>query len=82
MTLRMYGTAWCGDCHRAKVWLDGENISYEFLDIESDDALRDRAVALNDGYQRVPVLEFDDGSVLVEPTNAELETKLTAPGAG
>ncbi|MAH17184.1 MAG: NrdH-redoxin [Euryarchaeota archaeon] len=82
MTLRMYGTAWCGDCHRAKAWLDGENISYEFLDIESDDALRDRAVALNDGYQRVPVLEFDDGSVLVEPTNAELETKLTAPGAG
>ena len=76
MTLRMYGTARCGDCHRAKAWLDGENISYEFLDIESDDALRERAVALNDGFQRVPVLEFDDGSVLVEPTNEQLATKL------
>ena len=76
MTLRMYGTAWCGDCHRAKAWLDGENISNEFLDIESDDALRDRAVALNDGLQRVPVLEFDDGSVLVEPTNEQLAAKL------
>ncbi|HJO28269.1 MAG: glutaredoxin domain-containing protein [Candidatus Poseidoniia archaeon] len=78
MTLRMYGTAWCGDCHRAKAWLDGANISYEFLDIESDDALRDRAVALNDGFQRVPVLEFDDGSVLVEPTNEQLAAKLVS----
>ena len=76
MTLRMYGTAWCGDCHRAKAWLEGENISYEFLDIESDDALRDRAVALNNGIQRVPVLEFDDDSVLVEPTNEQLAAKL------
>ena len=76
MALRMYGTGWCGDCHRAKAWLDGENIPYEFLDIESNVALRDRAVALNDGFQRVPVLEFDDGSVLVEPTNAQLEQKL------
>ncbi|HIH79220.1 MAG: glutaredoxin domain-containing protein [Candidatus Poseidoniia archaeon] len=76
MTLRMYGAAWCGDCHRARAWLDGENISYEYLDIESDDALRDRAVSLNNGFQRVPVLEFDDGSVLVEPTNEQLAAKL------
>ncbi|MCH2418009.1 MAG: glutathione S-transferase N-terminal domain-containing protein [Candidatus Poseidoniia archaeon] len=76
MTLRMYGTAWCGDCHRAKAWLDSAGIAYEYLDIEGDDALRDRAVALNDGFQRVPVLEFDDGSVLVEPTNEQLAAKL------
>ena len=38
--------------------------------------VRDRAVALNDGFQRVPVLEFDDGSVLVEPTNEQLAAKL------
>jgi mycoredoxin len=72
----MYGTGWCGDCHRAKAWLDAAGIAYEYLDIESDDALRDRAVALNDGFQRVPVLEFDDGSVLVEPTNEQLAAKL------
>lgn len=76
MVLRMYGATWCGDCHRTKAWLDGEGIAYEYLDIESDDALRDRAVALNDGFQRVPVLEFDDGSVLVEPTSEQLEQKL------
>ena len=76
MTLRMYGTAWCGDCHRARAWLDSAGIAYEYLDIEGDDALRDRAVALNDGFQRVPVLEFDDGSVLVEPTNEQLAAKL------
>ena len=31
MTLRMYGTAWCGDCHRAKAWLDAAAIAYEYL---------------------------------------------------
>ena len=41
-----------------------------------DAARRARAGALNDGFQRVPVLEFDDGSVLVEPTNEQLAAKL------
>ncbi len=69
MALRMYGTGWCGDCHRAKAWLDGENIPYEFLDIESDNALRDPAVALNHGFHPVPGLAFDVGSGIGEPTN-------------
>ncbi len=76
MTLRMYGTAWCGDCQRATAWLDAAGITHEYLDIAGDAARRARAVALNDGFQRVPVLEFDDGSVLVEPTNEQLAAKL------
>ncbi len=56
MTLRMYGTARCGDCHRAKAWPDSAGNAYEYLDIEADAPLRDRAVALNDRLQRLPVL--------------------------
>jgi mycoredoxin len=30
----MYCRSWCGDCKRAKRWLDGQGIAYEEIDIE------------------------------------------------
>ena len=43
------------------------------MDIEEG---RNRAQALNDGKQIIPTIIFDDGSILVEPSNAELAAKL------
>mgnify|MGYP001249282263 CR=1 FL=1 len=57
-------------------WEENEGSGTPGLEEERAVDLRDRAVALNDGFQRVPVLEFDDGSVLVEPTNDQLAAKL------
>ena len=74
--IKIYGTTWCGDCHRSTDFLDKHNISYVWINIEDDDDARETAVPLNDGVQRVPVIVFPDNSVLVEPTNSDLELKL------
>jgi mycoredoxin len=75
----VYGTGWCGDCHRSKRLLDRLGVSYLDVDIEADEAMRERAVAIA-GRQAVPVIVLSDGSHLVEPTDPALEARLRALG--
>jgi mycoredoxin len=74
--IRMYGTRWCPDCTRAKQILNKLNIPFEWTDIEQDEAGLAYVVKINKGYKSVPTIVFPDGSILVEPSNAELEKKL------
>ncbi len=74
--ITMYGTVWCGDCKRTKKFLAEQRIPYRYVDIESDAdgmAFVERA---NDGKHVIPTIEFADGSLLIEPSNAELAAKL------
>jgi thioredoxin reductase (NADPH) len=76
MTIRMYGTLWCSDCKRAKQFFGEQRVPYEFIDID-DNAEGMRIVEeANHGRHVIPTLFFDDGSVLIEPINAELAAKL------
>ena len=50
--------------------------SLQRLDIDEDEEGRNRAQALNDGKPIIPTIIFDDGSILVEPSNAELAARL------
>ncbi len=72
----MYGTTWCGDCHRAKALLDDLGVGYEWVNIEEVEGASERMLELNGGIMRVPTLIFPDGSVLVEPTNDQLLARL------
>ncbi len=36
MILSMYGLANCDTCRKARKWLDGEGISYTFVDVRKD----------------------------------------------
>jgi mycoredoxin len=74
----MYGTAWCGDCVRAKRFLDGRGIPYDWIDINHDAEARRYVVEVNNGNRSVPTIVFEDGSILVEPSTAELEAKVGA----
>ncbi len=76
MTLTMYGTSWCSDCKRAKQFLGEQRVQYAFVDVDADPAGRAVVQGHNDGKDIIPTLVFDDGSVLVEPSNAELGAKL------
>lgn len=76
MTIRMYGTAWCSDCKRAKQFFAEQRVAYDFVDVDADPAGRSVVQAHNDGKDIIPTILFDDGSVLVEPSNAELAAKL------
>jgi mycoredoxin len=78
----VYGTKWCPDCARAKQVLHRNNIDYNWIDIEDDEQARSLVQKVNGGYKSVPTIVFPDGSVLVEPGNAELQMKLEALGIG
>lgn len=76
--ITMYVTAWCGDCRRAKRFLDSRRIAYDWIDIEQDDAAFALVLERNNGKRVVPTIVFPDGSHLSEPTNDELARKLEA----
>lgn len=69
----VYGTAWCGDCRRAKKLLERRGIGYVWIDVEEQKGAMDEMLRLNGGDRRVPTLLFPDGSVLIEPSNTELD---------
>jgi glutaredoxin-like protein len=74
--ITMYGTTWCPDCTRSKRWLEKNGIPYTWNDIEKDAAARDYVVKVNRGKRSVPTIVFNDGSILVEPSDAELAAKV------
>ncbi len=73
---KFYGTTWCSDCKRSKQFLGEHRIPYEWIDIEKDEKAADFVMQVNNGKRKVPTIVFSDGSVLVEPSNAELASKL------
>src|SRR6476619_7642178 len=74
--LVVYGTSWCGDCKRAKQFLGEQRVQYRFVDIDADAEALAYVNEVNDGKSIIPVIVFDDGSTLVEPSNADLAAKL------
>jgi thioredoxin reductase (NADPH) len=76
MAIVMYGTGWCGDCKRAKQFFGEQRVRYDYVDVDADPAGRAVVQSHNDGRDIIPTIVFEDGSVLVEPSNAELAAKL------
>jgi glutaredoxin-like protein len=72
----VYGADWCGDCRRAKRFMDDNGVSYSWIDVENDQSAIELVLELNGGKRVIPTIVFEDGSVLVEPTNSELARKL------
>src|SRR6266849_35424 len=74
--IKLYGTNWCSDCKRSKKFRGEQRVHYEFIDIEEN--MEGQAVVR--GYQKgglsIPTIVFEDGSVLIEPSNAEIAAKL------
>jgi thioredoxin reductase (NADPH) len=72
----VYGTTWCPDCKRAKQFLGEQRIHYHWVDIEQEPHAMAYVQEVNQGKRIVPTIVFPDGSILVEPSNAELAEKL------
>lgn len=72
----MYGTTWCPDCRRALRVLQQHGAAFLYVNIEEDATAADYVVQVNNGYRSVPTIVFPDGSILVEPSSAELQAKL------
>jgi mycoredoxin len=72
----LYGVSWCGDCRRARRVFARVGTPYEDIDIDADAQAEAFIKELNRGSRSVPTIVFPDGSVLVEPGDEELTSKL------
>ena len=78
--IAVYGTTWCGDTIRARRMLDSQSIAYDWIDIDEDAAGERFVIATNRGSRSVPTIVFPDGSVLTEPSGAQLTARLRETG--
>ncbi len=75
--LTVYGASWCEDCKRAKKFLGEQRVHYEWVDVEQNANGLALVEMINKGKRIIPTIIFhDDNSALVEPSNAELASKL------
>ena len=74
--ITVYGAAWCPDCKRAKRFLGEQRVHYRWVDIEQEPEHVAFVERINRGKRIIPTIVFEDESILVEPSNAELAAKL------
>lgn len=75
-TIKLYGTNWCSDCKRSKKFLGEQRVRYDFINIEEDIEGQAFVQKVQNGGLTIPTIVFEDGSILIEPSNAELAVKL------
>ena len=75
-TITIYGTWWCGQCSRVRRFFDRKNLIYQWVDIDKDKTGEEFVISTNHGMRSVPTIVFEDGSILVEPNDIQLEQKL------
>ncbi len=74
--IKLYGTDWCSDCKRSKKFLGEQRVQYQYINIEEDADGQAYVRSVQKGGMSIPTIVFGDGSLLIEPTNAELAAKL------
>jgi thioredoxin reductase (NADPH) len=72
----MYGANWCPDCRRAKTFFGEQRVHYDYIDLDQFPDAVAEVERINNGMRSIPTIIFPDGSVLVEPSNAQLAFKL------
>lgn len=75
-TITLYGTGWCPDCKHSKQFFGEQRVPYHYVDIDNDPEAIAFVEKTNHGLRSIPTIVFPDGSVLVEPSNAQLAEKL------
>jgi glutaredoxin-like protein len=74
----MYGADWCGDCRRSKRFMEENNVAFNYIDVEADLTAAGKVVEINGGAKSIPVIVFEDGTHLTEPSDNDLKAKLEA----
>jgi glutaredoxin len=75
-TILVYGAEWCSDCLRARRFFTQNNIPFEWINIDRDKEGEQFVLQTNRGLRSIPTIVFPDGTLLVEPSTAQLRQKL------
>ena len=76
-TITVFGADWCRDCIRTKSQLSSLGVAYHYVDLVADPGAADVAREIS-GRTNIPVVVYPDSSHHVEPSNADVESKLRA----
>jgi thioredoxin reductase (NADPH) len=71
--IRVIGTRWSPQAHAIRDFLARNQIPFQWLDIEN--SAEAKQLLETSGAERLPVVIFEDGTVLVQPTHAEVGAK-------
>jgi thioredoxin reductase (NADPH) len=74
--LRVAGTALSPSSYALKDFLSGNQVPYQWVDLEVDASARAMVAAMPDGLARLPVVIFPDGATMVQPTPLEVAERL------
>ena len=69
--IRMYTTQYCGDCVRAKWFLNQRQVAFEEISIEKTPGAADFVIRVNQGKRRVPTFEVGGRTFHCSPYDPE-----------
>jgi len=55
----LYCTPWCGDCRRAKRFLQERGVAFREINIDEAPEAEELVLRVNDGRRKIPTLEVD-----------------------
>ena len=76
-TIKMYGAPWCPDCRRTKQFFGDQRVLYDWINVDDNPDSMKYVEQVNGDKQIISTIVFENVSVLVEPTTAELAEKLS-----
>ena len=77
--IEFYGAEWCSDCRRSKSLLNTLGVEFEMNDVSESAEMAEKSKEIS-GKMSIPVIKFEDGVFLVEPSDAVLHAELTVRG--
>ena len=57
--ITMYGSNWCGDCRRAKRFLQDRGVAFREVNIEDSPEAAALVMKVNEGRRKIPTIEID-----------------------
>lgn len=79
-TVTVIGADRCADCVRSKRLLDRLGVPYSWVDLVTEPDRIEDVMRLNGGIPAIPVIMFQDGSHLTEPSDNALAHHLETLG--
>jgi glutaredoxin len=77
--VKVYGADWCPDTRRTLDALDKLGVTYDYINVERDEAASSWVKEHNDGKEVKPTLDVA-GQILSAPTERELTSTLRERG--
>jgi glutaredoxin len=57
--ITVYGNPWCGDCRRAKKFLQDRGVAFHEVNVDGNPEAMELVMRVNDGRRKIPTFEVD-----------------------